>query len=325
MSFYSGYRGFTCDNIINFEVVLADGSIVNANKRENKKLWKALRGGGSNFGIVTRFDMAAFPTGPLYGGIVKSEWQYRDIYTQSYVDMMHSSNKADSQILMWQHEAGWSEPTVGSIPINVDNDKNSTIFSSLDKAPRVSEFLGEFSYGQLISSDSAPNGKRNVWYSMCFHAVTDMFEKSEELLLKLIRELNSLSYADETMDTMFSFQPMPVSWGKVNPGGNVLGVDESLKEDSILFLAQAAVSSKEMEAFFQTRLAAVIAELEAYAESIGASTAFRYLNYVHPSQKPLQSYGAKNVAFMKEVAAEYDPSGFFQTRVSGGFKISDVR
>jgi hypothetical protein len=211
VSFYSGYRGFSCDNIINFEVVLANGTILNANDRENAKLWKALRGGGSNFGIVTRFAMAAFPAGPLYGGIVKSEWQYRDIYTQSYVDMMHSSNKADSQILMWQHEAGWSEPTVGSIPINVDNHKNSTIFSSLDQAPRTFEFIGEFTYGQLISSDSAPSGGRNVWYSMCFHAVTEMFEKSEELLLKLIRELNSLSSADETMDTMFSFQSMPVS------------------------------------------------------------------------------------------------------------------
>jgi hypothetical protein len=66
-----------------------------------------------------------------------------------------------------------------------------------------------------------------------------------------------------------------------------------------------------MGSFFQTRFAAVISELEAYAESIGANTAFRYLNYVHPSRKPLQSYGAKNVAFMKEVAAGYDPEGFF--------------
>jgi hypothetical protein len=44
-------RGFACDSIVNYEVVLANGSIINANQDENKTLWKALKGGGSNFGI----------------------------------------------------------------------------------------------------------------------------------------------------------------------------------------------------------------------------------------------------------------------------------
>jgi FAD/FMN-containing dehydrogenase len=73
-SFHSGRRGFACDDMLNYEVVLADGSVVNANKDENPRLWKALKGGGSNFGIVTRFDMAAFPAGDIYGGIALSTW-----------------------------------------------------------------------------------------------------------------------------------------------------------------------------------------------------------------------------------------------------------
>jgi hypothetical protein len=44
-------RGFACDSIVNYEVVLANGSIINANQDENKTLWKALKGEGSNFGI----------------------------------------------------------------------------------------------------------------------------------------------------------------------------------------------------------------------------------------------------------------------------------
>ncbi|KAM0276471.1 hypothetical protein ACHAQH_006736, partial [Verticillium albo-atrum] len=323
-SFYSGYRGFSCDDVINFEVVLTDGSLINANKKENARLWKALNGGSTNFGIVTRFDKAAFPAGPLYGGILKSSWEHRELYTKNFLDMLHGSNPADSQILMWQHETGWSEPTVGSLPVNVDGHSNCSIFAPFETIPTVSKMLGKFTYGQLIASGAAESGKRNVWYSICFHAVREMIDKSEELLMDFIAEINSLSYADSGMDTMFSFQPMPLPWAKVNPGGNVLGVDESLKEDSILFLAQTSVSSRHVEAFFQTRLAAITAELEAYAESLGANTPFRYLNYVHLSQNPLKSYGAKNVAFMKEVAAEYDPIGFVQTRVSGGFKISDV-
>jgi hypothetical protein len=56
--------------VVNFQVVLASGKIVNANAKENTDLWTALRGGTNNFGIVTRFDMALFPQGKLWGGSV---------------------------------------------------------------------------------------------------------------------------------------------------------------------------------------------------------------------------------------------------------------
>jgi FAD/FMN-containing dehydrogenase len=55
-SFHSNRRGFACDNVANFEVVLADGSVVNANADEHADLWKALKGGSGNLGFVTRID-----------------------------------------------------------------------------------------------------------------------------------------------------------------------------------------------------------------------------------------------------------------------------
>lgn len=60
-SYYSGRMGFGCDSVVNFEVVLANGTIINANQTTNADLWQALKGGSSNFGIVTRFDMEALP------------------------------------------------------------------------------------------------------------------------------------------------------------------------------------------------------------------------------------------------------------------------
>lgn len=45
LSFFSSREGFICDNVVNFEVVLASGKIVNANAKENPDLWRALRGG----------------------------------------------------------------------------------------------------------------------------------------------------------------------------------------------------------------------------------------------------------------------------------------
>ena len=55
------------DIIVNFELVLASGDTVNANAMERKDLWIALKGGCNNFGVVTRFDIATFEQGKLWG------------------------------------------------------------------------------------------------------------------------------------------------------------------------------------------------------------------------------------------------------------------
>jgi hypothetical protein len=50
-------------------VIFADGSINNVNPNSFPDLFWALRGGGNNFGLVTRFDLATFPQGPMWGGV----------------------------------------------------------------------------------------------------------------------------------------------------------------------------------------------------------------------------------------------------------------
>jgi FAD binding domain-containing protein len=71
-SFYSASHGMACDTVANFQVVLADGSIVNANATSNPDLWQALKGGSGNLGLVTSFDMYpidyADPTNPVVWG-----------------------------------------------------------------------------------------------------------------------------------------------------------------------------------------------------------------------------------------------------------------
>lgn len=67
ISYTSPRYGFTCDTVSNFEIVLANGSIVNA--KDDPDLLAALRGGANNFGVVTRIDIAAFELGQIWGGM----------------------------------------------------------------------------------------------------------------------------------------------------------------------------------------------------------------------------------------------------------------
>jgi FAD/FMN-containing dehydrogenase len=68
--------GLTIDNLLSADVVLADGTFVVANEKENNDLFWAIRGGGGNFGVVTSFQFQAHPVHTVIAGPML--WELKD-------------------------------------------------------------------------------------------------------------------------------------------------------------------------------------------------------------------------------------------------------
>jgi FAD/FMN-containing dehydrogenase len=65
MGWLTRKHGLSIDNVVSAEVVTADGKILRAAADENPDLYWAIRGGGGNFGVVTEFEFALHPVGPM--------------------------------------------------------------------------------------------------------------------------------------------------------------------------------------------------------------------------------------------------------------------
>lgn len=92
LSLFSPEKEFACDNVVNMEVVLASGQIVNVNHKSNPDLFAALKGGSNNFGVVTRFDLKSFRQKNLRGGTIMYSSSADEFQLQAFARFMEPAN-----------------------------------------------------------------------------------------------------------------------------------------------------------------------------------------------------------------------------------------
>lgn len=81
-------HGLTLDNLLEAEVVLADGSVVTASEERYDGLFWALRGAGGNFGIVTSFLYRTHPVDTVYAGPIFWDIEHTREIMQWYRDFL---------------------------------------------------------------------------------------------------------------------------------------------------------------------------------------------------------------------------------------------
>lgn len=163
-SFHSARRGFACDDVVNYEVVLANGSVVQANARQYPDLFKALKGGGNNYGIVTRFDMQTFeaPKSGIWGGLLFMTYDQKDAVLsqlQRFI-VMNGRSRDDSETVTFTWTAGAAEPQIAMIAVNMAGVQDSPSFAPLDNVTKLMDDRKYRTYGEMIRTYVSPGGPR---------------------------------------------------------------------------------------------------------------------------------------------------------------------
>ncbi|KAF2232992.1 FAD binding domain-containing protein [Viridothelium virens] len=330
LTYYVGREAFACDSVKNFEIVLTNGTVVNANKDENSDLWMALKGGGSNFGIVTRYDMEALPDKELAYGIRIMSADYSSDLVDAIVHFTDNYQGFDSDALVayLSHNTSIiaSDVIMAAIHVNTEGVQNTTGFTKLNQIPSlVPDETLSVSLAQAAEGSQLPSGSWNAGATLTFKNDKRILNRAVQLHGQYVQDLKNALGADNFVTYVF-FQPLPTFLGEISnqKGGNMLGIDLQ-EHNAIMWTGGVAVKTDQQAlAFAQTRLNAMLAELRSFSASLSGGNRLIYLNYADSSQDPLGSYVKKNVDHIKAVAAKYDPKGAFQKRFPGGFKISRV-
>ncbi|KAF1840329.1 FAD binding domain-containing protein [Cucurbitaria berberidis CBS 394.84] len=320
ISHFANAYGWACDNVESFEVVTASGIIVTASATVFPDLYWALRGGGNNFGIVTKFNMRTFVHGPMWGGQrahLESEWDavYRAYYNlardaakdtkqaQIVSFALQNGNKIAAEDLEYSDPTPW--PAVfdewKAIPAIVDG-------TAINNLSTLTQNLGA----------GVPDGIQETYWDRTFKLDKDIFKIFIDTFFKMLPAITDAA----GILPVLSFQAItvPAMEKMQQNGGNTLGLDPN---QGPVFICNLAImwtnvaDNPRIMAFSND----LYKRLVAIAGERGLNNDFIYMNFASPYQDVISSYGAASKEKLKKIAGFYDPTGIFQRLQPGYFKL----
>jgi FAD/FMN-containing dehydrogenase len=178
-------HGLTCDHIIGADVVTPDGAVIHASADENADLLWGLRGGGGNFGVVTRLEFRLHPHKRVVGGrlvyrgagVREALLRFRDVLT-------HSPRDLSCQIALAIDDA--LVPTLEIVPCYTGPDADPEELRALRSAPGLLEdsVRAHTFLDQQRVIDSAYGENRHYWKGHFVRELPD--ELIDELLKRLV-------------------------------------------------------------------------------------------------------------------------------------------
>jgi len=178
--------GWAADNLEEAEIVTADGEVRTANRGENPELFWALRGGGGNFGVVTRFTFRLHEVGPtVTGGLMAWSAERADEVLATYHDLTDSAPRelTAALILMlappapFVPEAWHGKPIVGMLMCHSGADPSSDLAAVRALGEQIVDLVNEKPYAaqQSMLDDTEPKGLNQYWKTEFLPALTGEF------------------------------------------------------------------------------------------------------------------------------------------------------
>ncbi|KAG9252672.1 uncharacterized protein F5Z01DRAFT_222314 [Emericellopsis atlantica] len=327
-TFFTARQGFACDNVVSYQVVLADGAVITVDKETNADLFHALKGGSNNFGIVTEFTMKAIQCDKVWGGMTFFSKQAIPGAIEALLSFTDNvPNDIDSNLVtMFTYMPDFKDVVVATLYANMAGIEKPPAYEKWLALPEIMNTVKMTTISEMAFEYNIPANYYDTWFTSCFKNDPRIISKASQLHDQLVEELKAF-IPDGDFITQCLFQPLPALFGQrcVEAGGNVMGVERQ-KDNGILFLAVVMAKTPEQEAFARPKIHTWIQQVRAFAATLeGGDLEWVYLNYADSSQDPLGSYGADNIKKMKAAAAKYDPHEVFQELCPGGFKISNAK
>jgi Luciferase-like monooxygenase/FAD binding domain/Berberine and berberine like len=148
-------HGLTIDHLRAAEIVLADGTLVRADAKDNADLFWAIRGAGGNFGIVTAFEFEVDEVSDI--GFAQLVFDASDLagFLESWGAVVEAAPRdLTSFVIIGQPRPG--QPTIAQVMTAVNSNDPDTIISRLqplaDIAPLLQQQVSLTSYADLMAN-----------------------------------------------------------------------------------------------------------------------------------------------------------------------------